>query len=215
MRKYIGFSCIAFCLFLAVPQSRASGSCTSIAGNLVANCGFETGDFTSWSLSGSEVPSELNFQYGVEGQDPVDLIIPHSGSDQAFFATLDADATTISQSLATTSGDAYTITFWLAQDTAVVTPYSNELSASFGADSLIDETAVPVEGYTEYSFTEDATSSSTLLSLTLGNDLGEFLLDDVSVVQAPTVPEPPAWTLVLLGMIGSAFLCKRGLVAAE
>jgi hypothetical protein len=66
--------------------------------------------------------------------------------------------------------------------------------------------AMPIEGYTEYSFIVDATSSSSVLGLTFGNDLGEFLVDDVSVT---AVPEPPAWTLMLVGLMGAAFLWKR------
>ena len=31
----------------------AQDACQSVAGNLVANCGFETGDFTGWTLSGN------------------------------------------------------------------------------------------------------------------------------------------------------------------
>jgi uncharacterized membrane protein YfcA len=53
-----------------------------------------------------------------------------------------------------------------------------------------------------------ATSASTVLNLTLGNDLGEFLLDDVSVVPAPT-PEPSTWTLALAGVLVGVFLGKR------
>ena len=31
----------------------AQDICQSVAGNLVANCGFETGDFTGWTQSGN------------------------------------------------------------------------------------------------------------------------------------------------------------------
>jgi len=211
MKKYAASACIALCLFFAATQGNASTNCSSVAGNLVANCGFETGDFTGWTLSGNDVPSELNNLYGVEGTDPIDGISPLDGSNQVFVADLDPNATTLSQTIATTATDDYTITFYLAQDTTPTTEYGNELLASFGGTSLVSLSDVAVEGYTKYSYTVAATSSSSVLDLTLGNDLGEFLLDDVSVVKdasTPPVPEPPAWTLMLTGIVGIGLLCK-------
>ena len=206
MRKIYSLICVAFCLFLAVPQSKASSICDSTPGQLVANCGFETGDFTSWTLAGNDVPGQAGNLYGVEGTDPFDGIAPHSGNNQAYFADLISNATTLSQSISTTAGGEYAVSFYLAQDTDPSTEYSNEFLASFGGDSLVSMSAMPIEGYTEYSFIVDATSSSSVLGLTFGNDLGEFLVDDVSVT---AVPEPPAWTLMLVGLMGAAFLWKR------
>jgi hypothetical protein len=206
MRKIYSLICVAFCLFLAVSQSKASSICDATPGQLVANCGFETGDFTSWTLAGNDVPGAAGNLYGVEGTDPFDGIAPHSGNYQAFFADLDSNATTLSQSISTTAGGEYAVSFYLAQDTDPSTEYSNEFLASFGGDSLVNLSAIPVEGYTEYSFVVDATSSSSVLSLTFGNGLGEFLVDDVSVT---AVPEPSAWTLMLVGLMGAGFLWKR------
>jgi hypothetical protein len=211
MRKTCGLICVAFCLFLAAPQSKAISICSATAGNLVANCGFETGDFTSWTLTGNDVPIALNNLYGVEGVDPFDGISPNSGANQAFFADLDANATTLQQAIATTASEMYTVSWFLAQDTPVGTQptETNAFSASFGGVTLANLTAVPVQGYTEYSFVVAASSSSSVLSLTLGNDLGEFLLDDVSVVPVVSTPEPPAWTLMLVGIMGSLLFWKR------
>jgi flagellin len=217
MKNYIAPSCIALCLFFAATQSKASSGCSSIAGNLVANCGFETGDFTSWTLSGNDVPGEAGNLYGVEGTDP-DGISPHGGVDQAFIGDLVSNATTLSQTIATTATDDYTITFWLAQDTAPSAEYGNELLASFGGASLVSMTDVAVEDYTKYTYTVAATSSSSVLDITLGDGLGEFLLDDVSVVKdtsAPVVPEPPAWTLMLTGIMGIGLLSRRRLLAVR
>jgi|ERR1035441_1188304 hypothetical protein len=197
--------CVAFCLFLGLPQSKAGSICDANPSNLVANCGFETGDFTAWSLSGNDVPSLLGNLYGVEGLDPLDGISPNSGLSQAYVADLVANATTLSQALTTVAGGIYTVSWFLAQDTAVGGGYSNEFSASFGGVSLVSLTAVPVQGYTYYSYAATATSSSSVLSLTLGNDLGEFLLDDVSV----GTPEPSAWTLVFVGVLVCIFGRKR------
>jgi hypothetical protein len=211
MRAFCGLLGVAFCLFLGVPESRAD-ICGSIVHNLVTNCGFETGNFTGWTLSGNDTPFELGNLYGVEGVDPLDGISPHSGSYQAYFADLDANATTLSQTFATVVGGMYTVSWYLAQDTAPGTSFcgpvlcSNEFSASFGAATLVNLEAVPVQGYTEYSYTVTASSASSVLDLTLGNDLGEFLLDDVSVV---ATPEPAAYGLLATAIAMVGFSRRR------
>jgi hypothetical protein len=195
---------------LLVVQTQASAGplsvCNANPRNLVANCGFETGDFTSWALSGNDTPLQLGNLYGVEGTDPVNGISPDSGSSQAYFADLDSSATTLSQTLATQIGVTYQISWFLAQDTALVSPYSNSFSLSFGGAKVANLTAIPVEGYTKYSYGWAATSASTNLSFTIGNDLGAFLLDDVTVQVAP---EPASWLELLIGSAFCGFVARR------
>jgi hypothetical protein len=205
MKKYAAFSCIVSCLFFCAAQSKAT-DCSAVPENLVTNCGFETGDFTGWTLSGNDVPGELNNLYGVEGTDPIDNISPLDGSYQAYIADLDPNATTLSQTIATTAGDQYTITFYVAQDTAPTNEYGNELLASFGGQSLASLSDVSIEGYTKYSYVVDATSGSSTLDLTLGNDLGEFLVDDVSV---QATPEPNSFLLFGTGLLALTVLARR------
>ncbi len=82
---------------------------------------------------------------------------------------------------------------------------------SFAGMSLANLSAVPVEAYSLYSFeTNSVASTSSSLSLTLGNGLGQFLLDDVTVVGS-AAPEPSAWILVLFGF--AAFVSVRLLSA--
>jgi hypothetical protein len=208
MRTFFSAICAMLCL-VAVQRQAVAGpvsACNAISTNLVANCGFETGDVTSWTLSGNDVPMELGNLYGVEGTDPLDGIAPNSGSDQAYFTDLDANATTLSETLTTIPGLLYQISWYLAQDTAPAGNYTNLFSASFGGTSLTSLTAVPVEGYTQYTFAGRAATASTVLSFTLGNDLGEFLLDDINVSPAP---EPGTWLLLLSTGGLSAFWPRR------
>ena len=194
-------------LGLAVDGRASTSWCDANPLNLVQNCGFETGDFTAWTTSGFDVTQgQLGNLYGVEGTDPFDGISPNSGSFQAFFADLDPNATTISQTLNTTAGVTYEVSWYLAQDTLPDptvtcggTPCTNLLTVSFGGTTLTDVTGIPEQGYTLYSFTSEATSGSTVLSLTIGNSAGENLLDDVSVTATPE-PSP-------VFLLGGGLLC--------
>jgi flagellin len=210
MKTSSAISCAAFCLFAGLTQGKAETAlsiCDADPANLVSNCGFETGDFTAWSLTGNDVPALLGNLYGVEGLDPFDGMSPNSGNFQAYFGDLVSNSTTLSQTFATSPGSLYQVSWYLAQDTAVGAVYSNAFSASFGGMTLLSLTAVPVQSYTHYSYSLIATSSSSVLSLTLGNDLGEFLLDDISVADLG-VPEPSAWMLALAGAISLASFAR-------
>lgn len=197
-------------------QAKADVCNTGVnAGNIVSNCAFQTGDFTGWTLSGHDVPTKLNVLYGVEMTDPVYSQPPIAGSTyQAYFGDLTVNATALSQDLSTISGRSYTISFYLYQGTTPTSEYPNSFEASFGATTLIGPSEIPVEDYTEYTYIETASSSSTDLSFTLGNDLGFFLLDDVSVTPMISAPIPEPSTLLLagtglLGLMGLGLRRKR------
>jgi hypothetical protein len=207
MKITCGLICVAFGLFLGAPLSRASTSyCAGLANNLVVNCAFGTGDFTGWTLTGNDTPGQEGNLYGVEsGQDPDGSFPPNGDTYQAYFGDLVSNATTISQTISTVVGVEYFVSFYLAQDTApggAEPPNSNEFIASFGGTTLEDLTAMPVQEYTYYSFSAIATSTSSVLSFTLGNDLGFFLLDDMNV----STPEPAAWILMLGGCMTLIFV---------
>jgi hypothetical protein len=193
-------------------QARADSSvCDAAAGNLVSNCGFEVSStFTSWTLSGNDVPGQEGNLYGVEsGLDPVSNIGPNSGNNQAYFGDLPSNPTTLSQNLVTTAGQTYTISFYLAQDTEGPGNANNSVLVDFGGTQVDDLSDVGIQGYTFYSVTDVASSGSTNLAFVFGNEIGQFQIDDIEVV---ATPEPGSWALLLTGvlLIGWMYRSKSG-----
>jgi hypothetical protein len=141
--------------------------------------------------------------------------VPYAGNQ---FAYLDWNYTlnTLSQTLATTVGVTYVISFYLA-DTA-----PNPVTVYFGNQLLFNGTA-PTGGtnaagdYVLYSNNAPALSSSTILSFTgqynngvMGGGTGGgtgTLLDNVSVTATSPIPEPSTLGFTALG--GLALLSLR------
>lgn len=169
--------------FAAAPASAA----------IVVNGGFETGDFSGWTLTGDSAFSGVFSDPGV----------PQSGTYGASFGTV-GDTVTLSQSLATIAGAAYAVDFWLQAELdpfGVATPNSFQLAwngSSVAASSLLNSGAFAYEHFT-YSLT--ATAASTTVAFTFRDDPAFFDLDNVAVtaVTAP-IPEPETWALMALGL---------------
>src|SRR5439155_18541489 len=123
--------------------------CGSISGNLVTNCGFETGDFTGWTVS--PAPSGSNFGGGSG--------FSHSGSFAAFFEGDGPADDTITQSLTTTLGGLYTVKFWLAHS---VSSSNNHFNASLNGATLLEESNLGFLGYTEFTPSVIGTGSYVL-----------------------------------------------------
>jgi hypothetical protein len=115
------------------------------------------------------------------GSDPA---FAHSGT---YHANLGAEGVlgSLSQTLSTTPGGTYTLSFWLANDSGVG---PNEFDVLWdGAATPISLTAQPVFDYTEFTLSVVATGASTSLEFRYQNDDDFFRLDDVSVVPEPSV----------------------------
>ncbi len=165
--------------------------------DLVVNGGFETGDFTGWTQSG-------NTDYT-----GVTTGIANSGDYAAYFGP-DGSLGYLSQTLATTVGTNYELTFFLAGDGQ--TP--SEFQVTLGGTTF-DELNLPVFAYSAMSLTLTATSSSTLLQFGFRDDNGFFNLDDVSV---SAVPEPVSLTLSFLGavvVLASVWLRRAPAISAR
>ncbi|MBU1375371.1 MAG: PEPxxWA-CTERM sorting domain-containing protein [Alphaproteobacteria bacterium] len=177
----------------------------SQAAELIGNGGFETGDFTDWTLFGD--PVELG-QYVA-----VDTVAPNSGTYGAYFGTQTPGG--ISQTVSTVAGHTYNISFALQVENVGggVTP--NSFLATFGGATLYTVTNAPEAGYQLFSFTSTATSAATELKFTMTNPPSFFDLDDISVTES-AVPEPGVWALMLVGFgLTGATLRRRQACAAR
>ncbi len=143
--------------------------------NLVQNNGFETGDFTGWTKTGTS--SAIQAMLVVTNSHYV-----HSGR---YGAALGSQYTLgyLSQTLSTSPGQLYFVSFWLGSPDGYV---PNQFMAIWDGNTLFSQSNLPRFGWTNLTFTVTASSSSTVLQFGC-LDQPKFLgLDDVSVV--PIVP---------------------------
>jgi len=209
MRKSISIFAVLLVGTLGGRFASATSTCNGVSNNLVANCSFQTGDFTSWSGT-----TTTDLFSGVDQGDPNALPgsqTPFGGQpDEAFLGSF--TPSTLTQTLTTVAGDQYTIAFALLNDTASGGAASgpNSFEAEFGTDILLSETNTPVDGYTLSTFIVDATSASTDLTFTSENNTGDFELDSISVAQTP---EPGSFLLLGTALLGLAGLVSRRMIA--
>jgi hypothetical protein len=165
------------------------------AANVVQNGGFETGDFTNWTAQGWVVTTANSGEVPFAGS-----YYAYTGcvGDPCINGTPDQQAS-ISQTLATTAGQTYTLTFEFM--TLYGTP--NELDVLWNGTSVLDlgpgGTLGVVPAYTLYTVSNlSATSSSSTLTFLGRQDPAYDALDNVDVELSGTgsTPEPSTWLLM-------------------
>jgi hypothetical protein len=163
--------------------------------NLITNPGFETGNTTGWTAVGSGVLVLGTVQ-----------VAPHSGNFQARLGNPGGAAGSLTQFLATTPSSSYTIDFWLANPLG-----TDNFIVSWGGAPILSLTNPGVFGYTEYTFTETASTASTSLSFVSPGGGSIFFLDDVSVEPAGVGVPDGGSTVSLLGsaLLGLAALRRK------
>ena len=145
------------------------GSMTEDAGpSIFVNGGFETGDLSGWTVTGSMIQSQFLGVGGEFGNYAAQLSQPGGLGSQ-----------TISQSVATTPGQHYFVSFSVSGDSEST---SNSFVATWNGVQLLAVTDAQ-GGFTHYTFdvVGDPLLSSTTLEFTYSDDGNALFLDQVSV----------------------------------
>jgi hypothetical protein len=160
----------------------------------VGNGGFETGDFTDWKYVGS---TNLSFALAADDVDVAgtnalpgasDGLFVHSGLSGAYLGQFPSDGS-LSQTVTTTAGQQYLISFWLTCVAGQGSTTPNDFTVSWNDSTLFSQTNLDAFGWTNMQFGVPATSTSSTLEFDFNNGPGAFGLDDVRVeiVPAPVV----------------------------
>jgi len=185
----------------------AAGICQANPVNLVTNGSFETGNFSGWTLTGNTAWCLFVGTSGDTSCYPTTSIGPQSGTYAAELGNAGGDAT-LSQSIATTGGGTFDVSFWLASQ--AFDPPSNDFSVTWGGTTLMSQVNLPAFGYTKYDFSGlTAAGPTTTLAFHFENNPSYFILDSISVVDPPAaVPEPS--TMVPLGLAAAIAVVAAG-----
>ena len=133
--------------------------------NLVTNGSFEADSFSGWTLGGNDTGGQMYINTQAE-----------SGTYAAALGSAGSDGS-LTQVIQTTAGQAYTLTFWLANQASG----TDDFTASWNGTSLLSATNAAAQAYTEYTYTVYAVGSTSTLEFSARQDPAHWSLDNISV----------------------------------
>ena len=148
-----------------------------IGQNLVVNGGFETGDFSGWTLNASATHVGK-----------IKALI-HAGKYSAELGQTNRLGQ-LSQTLATAAGQTYQLSLWLRNPKNKTGATPNEFQVQWEGTTLYDQTNLPFGKWINLKFSVTATTAGSMLKFGFRNDPYYLGLDDVSVKPAATVVAP-------------------------
>ncbi len=171
---------------LATLRVQTVGLILAVGQSIVENGGFETGDFTAWTLFGDTVvgsgSSSLIYNAVATESDFPGLV--HSGNFGAFLGE-GGFLATLTQNLPTVSNQLYQLSFWLDNPAS---GSGQQFAARWnGSSVLLNRINPPAFSWTNYQFLVTATDTNTQLRFYARNDPNYFGFDDVAVTPVPPV----------------------------
>ena len=175
------------------------------AANLVVNGGFETGDFSPWTVASSP---PVFFFPGADISVDNSASSAHSGNFSALAITKGSIGAqgyftaSFSQTLATAPGQNYRIDLFAK----LLLSASNTLDVFWNGAVVSGSPAFPdnsIGDYQEFTFFAEGAANSTVLKIDI-TTMNEVHLDDVSVSplsDGAVVPEPASFSLFAIGMV--------------
>ena len=178
-----------------------ASACDLVAGNLIHNCGFETGTFSSWNKNTPTGPSNLT------------VTTPgYTGNDKASFSGGVGETTpsvdTLSQGFATAPGHLYELTFEYTFNGA--TPngaFVGYFDTVF--HTLSSNSDIPLTDWSLADFTFSTITTNTILFIGGNDPNGQFSVDDFVIKDITPVPEPLTLSLFGAGIAGAAALRRK------
>lgn len=151
-------------------------------GNLIINGGFESA-LGGWAFQ----PNIIANQVGS---------VAHAGELSFRVATVFPEEPFLQQSVPTVIGQSYEISYWLNNALSG----GDYLNVSFGGQLVSGGFGVPAtSGFQQFTFTLQATATSTVFRIDAWDDNGEFFLDDVSIRLASPAADTVAPVVTLVG----------------
>ncbi|HUB87007.1 MAG TPA: protease pro-enzyme activation domain-containing protein [Verrucomicrobiae bacterium] len=186
-----------------------------VSSSLVQNGGFETGDFTDWTLNGDGgtfdyVTTSVSVSTG--GIHPVTYTInPHSGTYFAALGETNGQAY-LSQTLPTVAGQTYLLSLWLNNQLAGSSRYPNAFSVSWNGSTLYNKSNIGVLNWTNLQFLVTGANGGTVLQIGGRDDEFYLGIDDVSLtpVFPPTVSMQPTNLTVFAGSNAALIVTATG-----
>jgi len=148
----------------------------------VQNGGFETDDLSFWLLAGDDG----SWDFVDDGT--TSMFSPHSGRYCAVMGFPGLPYPTLTQTLLTVPGHAYTLSYWLTNPDIGGGTSPNEFVVIWNGTTLLDQVNVPtLNHWSNTLFRVTATGASSVLTFGARNDNANFGLDDVTLTVIPVL----------------------------
>lgn len=181
-----------------------------LASAQIVNAGFETGDFTGWTVTqgGPENASVINFGNTVYGE-----VVPAAPGGEKFGLYFVED--TVAQSVAQTTTSAAGLYNWSVQYYLPANGFSNPndatISLNLGGNVVWSASLASLTPTTWLTASGSNVALGSNFNVTMsfaggGDDAKDIIVDSITVT---AVPEPESFALMAAGLAAVGFLARR------